>query len=91
MTWEAGWRYGIISTVPYEQQKIYVQTNNLISENIIIIFPFFTNINGLHGNRDELAIAATKFDVVACAETKVTGRRHVSELSCLVSKLLLCC
>ena len=21
MTWEAGWRYGIISTVPYEQQK----------------------------------------------------------------------
>ena len=40
----------------------------------------FININGLHGNRDELAIAATKFDVVACAETKVTGRRHVSEL-----------
>ena len=40
----------------------------------------FTNINGLHGNRDELAIAATKFDVVACAETKVTRRRHVSEL-----------
>ena len=40
----------------------------------------FTNINGLHGNRDDLAIAATKFDVVACAETKVTGHRHVSEL-----------
>ena len=40
----------------------------------------FTNINGLHGNRDELAIATTKFDVVACAETKVTGRRHLSEL-----------
>ena len=40
----------------------------------------FSNINGLHGNRDELAIAATKFDVVACAETKVTGRRHVYEL-----------
>ena len=40
----------------------------------------FTNINGLHGNRDELAIAASKFDVVACAETKVTGRRHMSEL-----------
>ena len=36
-----------------------------------------TNING---NRDELAIAASKFDVVACAETKVTGRRHLSEL-----------
>ena len=40
----------------------------------------FTNINGLHGNRDELAIAATKFHVVVCAETKVTGRRQVSEL-----------
>ena len=40
----------------------------------------FTNITGLHGNRDELAIAATEFDVVACAETKVTGCRHVSEL-----------
>ena len=40
----------------------------------------FTNINGLHGKRDELAIAATKFDVVACAKTKVTGRRHLSEL-----------
>ena len=28
MTWDAGWRYGIstISTVPYEQQKIYRQT-----------------------------------------------------------------
>ena len=25
MTWEAGWRYGIISTIPYEQQKIYRQ------------------------------------------------------------------
>ena len=40
----------------------------------------FTNINGLHGNRYELAIAATEFDVVACAETKVTGRKHVSRL-----------
>ena len=39
-----------------------------------------TNINGLHGNRDELTIAATKFDVVVCTETEVTGRRHVSEL-----------
>ena len=25
MTWEAGCLYGIISTVPYEQQKIYRQ------------------------------------------------------------------
>ena len=35
----------------------------------------FFNINCLHGNSHELALAATKF-----AETKVTGRRHVSEL-----------
>ena len=30
MTLEAGWRYGSISTVPYEQQKLYRQ--------IIILF-----------------------------------------------------
>ena len=40
----------------------------------------FSNINGLHSNIDELAIAATKVDVVACAETNVNGRRHVSEM-----------
>ena len=33
----------------------------------------FTNINRLHGNRDELGIAAIKFDVVVCAETKVAN------------------
>ena len=36
----------------------------------------FTIINGLHGYRDELAIAATKFDVVACAETKGPHQRQ---------------
>ena len=40
----------------------------------------FTNINGLHGNLEELAVAAAGFDVVCCAETKVSGRRHVAEL-----------
>ena len=40
----------------------------------------FSKINGLHGIREELAITATKFDVVACAERMVTGRRHVLEL-----------
>ena len=39
MTWEAGWRYGIISTVPYEQKK-NIQTNNLISENILSFHQF---------------------------------------------------
>ena len=42
--------------------------------------PNASNVNCLHGNRDKLGIAATKFDVAACAETKVTGRRHVSDL-----------
>ena len=54
----------------------------------------FTDINGLHGNRDELAIAETKFDVVACDETKVTFTNIVGiclSCFCLVSKLLLCC
>ena len=40
MTWKAGWRYGIISTVPYEQQKIYGQIYNLISENILSFHQF---------------------------------------------------
>ena len=34
----------------------------------------------LLGNRDELAIAVTKFHVVFCAETKLTSRRYVWEL-----------
>ena len=39
-----------------------------------------SNINGLHGNLRELVIAASRFDIVACAVTKVTQRRHVAEL-----------
>ena len=31
LTREAGWRYGIMATVPYEQQKLYTQNNNLIN------------------------------------------------------------
>ena len=30
LTREAGWRCGIMSTVSYEQQKLCMQTNNLI-------------------------------------------------------------
>ena len=40
----------------------------------------FTNINGLHGNLRELDLAAKGFDVVVCAETKATRRRHAAEL-----------
>ena len=35
MTWEAGWGYGIISTVPYEQQKIYRQI--ILFQRIILL------------------------------------------------------
>ena len=38
----------------------------------------FTNINGLHRNLDDLALAAVGVDIVVCAETRVTHRRHVS-------------
>ena len=47
----------------------------------------FSNINGLHVNRDELTIATTKFDVVTSAETDVTLIPMVWLL--LVSPLLL--
>ena len=40
----------------------------------------FTNINGLHGNIKDLAIASTRYDVILCAETKVTSYRNVAEL-----------
>ena len=40
----------------------------------------FTNINGLHGNLKELAVASSRYDIVLCAETKATTRRHRSEL-----------
>ena len=43
MTREAGWCYGIISTVPYEQQKIYRQ---IILFQRIILFLVVNNQQG---------------------------------------------
>ena len=40
----------------------------------------FCNINGLFGNLSELSVAASGFDLVMCAETKVSTFRHSSEL-----------
>ena len=40
----------------------------------------YSNINGLHGNLRELGVAAASHDVVVCAETRATARRHVAEL-----------
>ena len=40
----------------------------------------FSIINGLHGHLEDLAVAASGLDIVVCAETMVSGRRHVAEL-----------
>ena len=45
----------------------------------------FTSINDLHGNRDEIAIAATKFDVVDVLRLRFVGM--CLSCFCLVSKL----
>ena len=41
---------------------------------------FPSNIRGLHPNLDELAVAGSDYDVLVCAEFKVSDRRHLSEL-----------
>ena len=40
----------------------------------------FANIRGLHGNLKELAVASSRYDILLCAETQATTRRHSSEL-----------
>ena len=40
----------------------------------------YSNICGLHANLDELTVAESDNDVVICAESKVSDRRHLSEL-----------
>ena len=40
----------------------------------------YSNIRGLHSNWDELAVAGSDYDVLVCAESKVSDRRHLSEL-----------
>ena len=40
----------------------------------------FSNIRGLHANLDELAVAGSGYDVLVCAEDKVSDRHHLSEL-----------
>ena len=41
---------------------------------------FSSNIRGLHVNLDELAVAGPDYDVLVCADSKVSDRRHFSEL-----------
>ena len=40
----------------------------------------YFNIRGLHDNLDELAVAGSDYDVLVCAKSKVSDRRHLSEL-----------
>ena len=38
-----------------------------------------SNINGLHGSLDELAVSAAHFDSVLYCETKATRLRHAAD------------
>ena len=46
----------------------------------------YSNIRGLHANLDQLAVDGSDFDVLVRAESKVSDRRHLSEL-CYLSEL----
>ena len=41
----------------------------------------YSNIRGLDANLDELAMGGLSYDFLVCAESKVSHRRHLSELS----------
>ena len=41
----------------------------------------YSNIRGHHDNLNELAVAGSDYDALICAESKVSDRRHLSELS----------
>ena len=43
----------------------------------------YSNIRGLHASLDELAVARSCYRVFFCAESKVSDRRHLSELHIL--------
>ena len=40
----------------------------------------YSNIRGLNANLDELAVPGSNYYVLVCAESKVSDRRHLSEL-----------
>ena len=40
----------------------------------------YPNIRGLHANLDELTVPGSDYDVLVCAESKVSNHRHLSEL-----------
>ena len=40
----------------------------------------YSNIRGFHDNLDELAVTGSDCDILVCAESNVSDRRHLSEL-----------
>ena len=40
----------------------------------------YSNIRGLHANLDELAVAVSDYDILVRAKSKVSDRRHLSEV-----------
>ena len=40
----------------------------------------YSNIGGLHVNLDKFVVAGSDYDVLVCAESKDSDRRHLSEL-----------
>ena len=48
------------------------------SDNMVRVL--YSNIRGLHANLDELAAAKSDYVVLACAESRVSDRRHLSEI-----------
>ena len=40
----------------------------------------YANINGLSANINDLSVASSRFDIVMCAETLVSARKHAAEL-----------
>ena len=41
----------------------------------------YSNIRGLQANLDELAVAGSDYDALVCAESKVSDRRHLPDVS----------
>ena len=44
------------------------------------VLVLYSNIRGLYANLDELDAAESDYDILVCAESKVSDRRHLSEL-----------
>ena len=43
------------------------------------VWVLYSNIHGLHANLDELAMAGSDYDVLVCAESKVSDHHHISQ------------